>query len=417
LYELLEDVDLGDSGHLRAQGIVAGVDFTCALLNGGDVKCWGNNTYGQLGLGDNTGTMEKIGDEPNEIALLAGVDLGTDRSVSRISVGGTHVCALLVDNDGDTTNDLRCWGANSSGQLGLGDNTGQMDKIGDDPNEMGNNLDVVDLGSNFSLADISCGTGVSCGRSTGGELKCWGANTNGQLGQGDDAGDMVKIGDGPNEMGNSLSPIDFGDDNAGNARQVSTVWDAGQSNVCALLVDDDADLTNDLRCWGYNGFGQLVPDAPSGTNAGSDIGDAPGEMGSALENFNYDSSAGVAQVYAGTYENCIFLDDGELKCWGLLGAWPESGSYGLYNNYSFLSAFGVDSMGESFVPEKIVVSLPNGLGHLHGCALVNDSFDDGWVKCWGYNQFGQLGFGDATHRDDFGPLASPNSILQLLPSP
>ena len=79
------------------------------------VRCWGANASGQLGLG-HTRTLGD--DEP--IASVGTVDLGGARAL-RITAGDRHTCALL------TSGHVRCWGDNTHGQLGLG----HTDTLGD----------------------------------------------------------------------------------------------------------------------------------------------------------------------------------------------------------------------------------------------------------------------------------------------
>ncbi|MCK6591053.1 MAG: hypothetical protein L6Q76_26165, partial [Polyangiaceae bacterium] len=107
--------------------VVAGDEHTCALLNDGNLKCWGGNGVGQLGLGDTS----QRGDSPNEMGdNLPAVNLGTSTTASAITARGDHTCAVL--NDGS----VKCCGYNDFGQLGLGDT---IDR-GDGPNEMGDTL-------------------------------------------------------------------------------------------------------------------------------------------------------------------------------------------------------------------------------------------------------------------------------------
>ena len=88
-------------------GVSAGRRHSCALLQSGDVKCWGYNYYGELGLGN----RNDIGDD--ELPTAAGtISLGG--SVAELAAGDFHTCALL------TNGDLRCWGLNTFGELGLG---------------------------------------------------------------------------------------------------------------------------------------------------------------------------------------------------------------------------------------------------------------------------------------------------------
>lgn len=98
----------------RAVQVAVGQYHSCALLESGQVVCWGDNEYGQLGLGNTV----NMGD--NETALEA-ANLGPDTKALQIGAGDDHTCALL------DTGSVRCWGANYYGQLGLG-NTGRNEQ-------------------------------------------------------------------------------------------------------------------------------------------------------------------------------------------------------------------------------------------------------------------------------------------------
>ena len=116
-----------------AVAISAGDFHTCVLLEGGVVKCWGKGEYGRLG----TGSTEDQGDEPGEMGdNLVSVDLGVGQVATAIAAGVSHTCALL-----DSGN-VKCWGDNDPGSLGLGD----LENRGDEPGEMGASLLAVDLG-------------------------------------------------------------------------------------------------------------------------------------------------------------------------------------------------------------------------------------------------------------------------------
>ena len=186
--DALPAVDLGTSR--TATGVSAGNDHTCALLDDASVKCWGANSFGQLGLGD----MFPHGDEPGEMGdLLPAVALGTNRTATEISAGRDHTCALLDDAS------VKCWGANSFGQLGLGD----MFPHGDEPGEMGDLLPAVALGTNRTATEISAGRDHTCALLDDASVKCWGANSFGQLG----LGDTFPRGDELGEMGDALPQV------------------------------------------------------------------------------------------------------------------------------------------------------------------------------------------------------------------
>ena len=74
-----------------AKTLAVEIDTTCALLDNDTVKCWGDNTHGELGIGNTTTRGTTSGD----MAALAAIDLGTGRTASAISAGARHACALL----------------------------------------------------------------------------------------------------------------------------------------------------------------------------------------------------------------------------------------------------------------------------------------------------------------------------------
>src|SRR5262249_54749211 len=113
-------IDLGKDDKdqpIKATAISAGGSHTCALLESGDVKCWGANNNGQLGLGIDNKTL---GGNGNEMKNLPPVNLGSNKKAVAVAAGGSHTCALLDD---DT---IQCWGHNDGGQLGLGVGTDKL---------------------------------------------------------------------------------------------------------------------------------------------------------------------------------------------------------------------------------------------------------------------------------------------------
>ena len=184
----------GSSCSTCATGSVIGGGYrhSAAILENGTVKAWGDNNYGQLGQGN----TQDIGDGSNEMGdNLSAVDLGTGRTATAIAVSYYHAMVIL---DNGT---VKGWGYNGQGQLGQGNNT----RIGDGSNEMGDNLEAIDLGTGRTATAIAGGNFHTVALLDNGTVKAWGYNPQGQLGQ----GNTNNIGDGSNEMGDNLSPIDL----------------------------------------------------------------------------------------------------------------------------------------------------------------------------------------------------------------
>jgi alpha-tubulin suppressor-like RCC1 family protein len=184
----LPAIDLG-AGRTALQ-VSAGEDHTCARLDNGSAKCWGDNTFGTLGLGDTQGR----GTGPGEMgANLPTVDLGPLRSALQVLAASARTCARL-DNGS-----VKCWGRNNDGQLGLGDTQSRGNEAG----EMGTNLPTIDLGAGRTVLQLSAGASHTCARLDDGSVKCWGYNVDGELG----LGDTLNRGDGPGQMGAALPVV------------------------------------------------------------------------------------------------------------------------------------------------------------------------------------------------------------------
>ena len=171
-----------------AVAATTGGGHSCAVVEDGTLKCWGNNTHGQLGLGGQANRGDQHGEMGNH---LAPIDLGTGRTPTSITAGQFHTSALL---DNDT---VKCWGHNELGELGQGD----ANDRGDTPGEMGDNLTPIDFGTGRTATAISGSGRQTCALLDDGTVKCWGDNTYGQLGY----GDIVTRGDEPGEMGDNLA--------------------------------------------------------------------------------------------------------------------------------------------------------------------------------------------------------------------
>jgi alpha-tubulin suppressor-like RCC1 family protein len=163
--------NIGDNEHPRSAGDVSvggnvqqlalGYYHTCALLDTGRVRCWGRNDYGQLGLN----RTDSIGDD--ELAS-AGGEVALAESAIQITAGIYHTCALLASHN------VRCWGYGRFGALGLGN----TNNIGD--NELPSSVPTVSLGG--PVDQVVAGGAHTCARLSDGNVRCWGSNSTGALG-------------------------------------------------------------------------------------------------------------------------------------------------------------------------------------------------------------------------------------------
>ena len=187
--------------------VAAGDRYSCALTTLGAVKCWGLNTYGELG--DSTTT-----DSSSPVDVT-----GLGSGVTAISAGDDQASALMASGT------VKCWGRNQWGQLGDGTHVDASTPV-----------DVTALGS--GVVAVSSGSEATCAITGAGALECWGHNNWGQLG------------DGPS--GNSDAPVGV----VGLGSGVAAV-SVGSSHTCALTVSAA------MLCWGFDYDGQLGNGASS----------------------------------------------------------------------------------------------------------------------------------------------------------
>jgi E3 ubiquitin-protein ligase HERC3 len=352
-------VDLG-SGR-TAKAVAVGGSHACAILNNDQVKCWGRNFFihGQLGLGDDVDR----GGRPGEMGdVLPTVNLGTGRTAKQLSAAADHTCAIL-DND-----KVKCWGDNTAGSLGLGD---QRER-GVRPSDMGDSLPYVDLGTGRTAKAVAVSRQHVCALLDNNGVKCWGAAVDGRLGLGDDK----SRGEISGQMGDALPLV-----NLGTGRTAKAVVVRGVAS-CAILDN------NAVKCWGFNGNGGIL-----GLGDIKSRGASPADMGDALPFVNLGSGRTAISLSGGGAFFCAALDNGKIKCWGQ----GDQGCRGTGDTDS--AGYLPETMGDGlpFVDLGANVTVKSiSAGNRSACAILGDDS----MKCWGSNVSGNLGLGDQNDRGD-----------------
>jgi alpha-tubulin suppressor-like RCC1 family protein len=329
--------------------IAAGVAHICLLDIKGEVLCWPSW-------------------EPEVAADFfdAYHVTGLEGAVSAIAVGAYHSCALTHSGG------VQCWGQNRSGQLGDGTTTDIT-------------APVHVQGLTGPVLQLTSGYAHTCALMSGGEVLCWGQNTDGQLGDGttldrstpvavsglegeiltikagwtytciiDDQGELTCWGSGPFDPENGRLQTNFDTptrlDWLGSGFQALAT---GVYHLC-LVTQDGA-----IECRGSI----FSPENPS-SGSTFDLSELTGE---------------VRQIVAGADFSCVLTAGGGVKCWG-------DNYFGQLGDGTFLSNNPVDAKGLTQGVEAI------GSGEYIGCALTSD----GGVKCWGDTSFPMTGEGRVT---------------------
>ena len=223
--------------------MVAGSYHSCAITDAGEMRCWGDGYLGKLGDG---GTV--IRREPVPVTGLAGA--------VAVAGGENHTCAV-TDAGG-----VVCWGWNQYGQLGTGDYIDSTVPV-----------DVPSLAS--GVVAVTAGSTHTCALTGTGQVRCWGQNGWGQVGDG--------------TFNDTNVPVTV----AGLTGIVAV--EGGAYHTCA--VTDIGGIT----CWGRNDFGQLG----NGANDDSTVPVAVSGLDS-----------GMKAVAGGSFHSCALAADRGVVCWG-----------------------------------------------------------------------------------------------------
>ncbi len=189
-------------GLTNASALVASAMGACAVRADGTVSCWGSNERGELGNGG--GPLSASTPQPvtglTTVAALA------------TSASSQHVCALRTDGG------ISCWGDNRARQIV-------------DSGTVLRAATPLRITLTGTVTGIATGASHSCVALLAGGVRCWGANAEGQLG------------DGTTVDRGAAAPVDALTDSAALA--------AGDQHTCSL------DSRGAVSCWGRNVSGQL----------------------------------------------------------------------------------------------------------------------------------------------------------------
>ena len=292
---------------------------------------------------------------------------------SSIAGGSAHTCALIPGGI------VKCWGENGQGELG----NGSSSDYGLGAAQTITNAQVVNLGG--TAIQIAAGKhaygdsySTSCALLSNGQIKCWGYNAYGQLGRG--------------ASGSIFDPSAISTINLGTGLLATQVV-VGGGQACALIS------TGAVKCWGKNNYGQL------GLGDTVNRGLNPTDMGNYLPAINLGTGRTAIKLAAGGDHICALLDNFTAKCWG--------------NNFEGEAGQGhtsyIGNSANQMADYLPAINLGTGktavhlaAGSFHTCAILND----GSVKCWGLNDFGQLGVNSSAY--SLG--SAPNQMGDFLPT-
>ena len=260
-------------GDKTIKSIDAGINFNCAIDFDNDVYCWGSQQYGELGDGYYTDNAFSLVKEPEKVQ--------TTNKFQSISAGGHVACAI------DLSNEIWCWGNNWLSQLGIGTEGGgsaipvkvNTDSISD-PNDK--KFNFVNVGDGFHVCAINLNN----------KAYCWGYNTSGQLGTGDDFDRSVPTAVKSNDLGDALYNLKL--------ISIST----GGNHTCAVADNNKA------YCWGNNVLRQLGLGGGIYQNKNSSNVPLPVDTSGVMKDKM------IVGIGTADRHTCATDIDGYVYCWG-----------------------------------------------------------------------------------------------------
>lgn len=263
------DVDVGG----RVLKVDGGGRHTCALLESGSVRCWGNNQQAQLGYNHQNDVGNGVGARIRDVG-----DVPLGAKAIDVCAGYGHSCAVTESGQ------VRCWGSGLEGQLGYGGLTRVGDGIGPSIIAIGG----VPVGE--TARAVTCGTTHTCALLTSDAVRCWGSGRDGQLGYGSES----NVGDGQGSPIATRGDVPVG----GLVRSIR----AGIAHTCAVLESER------VRCWGAGLYGRLGYDAEVRVGSSAALG--------IIQAGDVPIGVDVAAIDVGSSHTCAMTTFGTIRCWG-----------------------------------------------------------------------------------------------------
>lgn len=275
-----------------ASAIVTGYAHSCALLVNGEVYCWGNNMFGQLGLGSQKVDQSAT---PTKVYLVSDDEVRRSVRAKQIAAGNNHTCALLTDGS------VRCWGHNDFAQLGYvaqSRNDGDQDRallVSEAPANKGNVPIVTpeEFKAGTRAIEVAAGGDRSCAILNNGRVRCWGENRWQKLGYPTEKFEKIST---------LKSPAELGDIRLNGS---ATMLAMSEIHTCSLMA------SGDLFCWGSNETGQLGNPAIRTTER------AEAWPLTAVAWRDHGETARITGIALGSGHSCALLSSGKMRCWGL----------------------------------------------------------------------------------------------------
>ena len=316
------EVPLPDQAQVTT--MAAGSGVFVAITSDGRLVAGGNNQYGQLGDGTN-----------NNSEVVVWVQLPAGVTVTRVSVGYTHVLAVT------STGRMLAWGLNSSGQLGVlllplpATQRSYVPIWVDQP--AGTAPAAIAAGAYFNLVAVATAPALA-----------WGSNSYGQLGTGDNTpSNLPRLVDVPADLAGVMGELDL------------VYLENGYNHSLGVTT------SGEVYAWGDNTYGQL----------------GNGQMGTTSNvpvKVQMPADTTVLMVAGGQYHSAALTNDGRVFTWGR----NNRGQLGL----------GDSAPGQVSTPQQ-VNNLPAAARDLSSHNLHTLAVIGGDVYAWGDNSWGQVGDG------------------------
>ena len=356
------------SKHLRdITQISSGFGHTCALTEGGNVKCWGLGESGELGHQWGTRSIPEfvpdflengqpkpvsvsmISSIPIPYGFFSAIPINVDTSledpsslsqIKTVSSGSSHTCALTKSGT------VKCWGAGSRyGQLGIG--------------ELAPSAIPLDVHTSLSdsrplsgIKSISAGHLLTCVLTTSDTVKCWGYGLSGELGNGANSSSSIPVDVHTSSF--DPSPLDG----------IAAI--SSGRHICALTIDDT------VKCWGYGLSGELGNGANFSSSTPVDVHKSLSDP-SLLD--------GITAISSSNSHTCALTAGKHVKCWGN----GSEGRLGNGANSSSSTPVDVHTSSSDFSPLGGITAISSS--NSHTCALTEGKH----VKCWGIREIGGRG--------------------------